>query len=99
MNKREEMLELIAEFKTSGLSQRAFCDSKGFTLHNFNYWYRKLKREELSESGDVSRFLKVDISNLDNPSLSIIELEYPNGVKLKISTLDIPIVSRLIKLF
>lgn len=35
----EEKLSMIAEWKNSGLSQRAFCAAHNIAYHVFNYWY------------------------------------------------------------
>ncbi|MDO6440488.1 hypothetical protein Q4534_23900 [Cyclobacterium sp. 1_MG-2023] len=58
MKIREEMVELVHEFETSGQTQTLFSESKGIGFHKFNYWYRKLKREAVTPQG----FYKMAIS-------------------------------------
>lgn len=97
MDKREEMILLIEEFKVSGLSQKEFSASKGMGFHKFNYWYRKLKTEK--ENAYPSGFIRLDTTKADSAVFGELELEYPNGVKLKISSGDLSLVSHLIALY
>jgi hypothetical protein len=97
MDKREEMILLIGEFEGSGLSQKDFSTSKGMGFHKFNYWFRKLKKE--NGVGDAAGFVRVDTGKSEREGQSLLEVEYPNGVKLKLSSADLPLVSHLIRLF
>lgn len=97
MDLREEMIGLVEEFKGCGMTQGAFCDSKGISFHKFNYWYRKLKKENLGE-GQVQQFIKVDTGPA-KVSDDFIELIYPNGVKIKLGVSDVELVCRLVRSF
>jgi hypothetical protein len=97
MDKRKEMILLIEEFEGSGLSQKDFSASKGMGFHKFNYWFRKLKTE--NGVGDCGGFVRVDTIEAESASQTLLELEYPNGVKLKLSSADLSLVSHLIRLF
>jgi len=94
---REEMVLLMEEFERSGLSQKEFSATMGMGLPKFNYWYRKLKRERESEVSPG--FVQVDTLKADRVSRGQFELEYPNGVKLKLSSVDLSLVAHLIRLF
>ncbi len=95
MDKREEMLLLIEEFGNSGLSQKEFSASKGMPFHRFNYWYRKLKKENEEPAG----FVRVDTRKPDIFPGGHFELEYPNGVRLKTPSCDLSLLSQLITLY
>ena len=97
MNKREEMLKLVEEFKCSGMTQRDFGVSKGIGFHKFNYWYRKINKEQAVED-QLGVFYKVDARN-DRSKGKDLELFYPNGVKLLLSSEDLSLVSRLIRIY
>lgn len=95
MHIKEEMLLLMKEFENSGLSQKEFSGSKNIGFHKFNYWYRKLKREQEELSG----FVRVDTGKTTSHGGSQLELIYPNGVKLKVDCGDLPLLSQLIRLY
>jgi hypothetical protein len=97
MDKREEMILLIEEFKISGQSQKDFSASKGMGFHKFNYWYRKLNTER--ENANPSGFIRLDTAKAESAVFGQLELEYPNGVKLKISSGDLSLVSHLVTLY
>jgi hypothetical protein len=50
--KRRDWARLIAEYRSSELSMRAWCEKSGFTFHQLRYWNRKLGRA--SEPGGWS---------------------------------------------
>lgn len=97
MDLREEMIGLVEEFNNCGMTQIAFCNSKGISFHKFNHWFRKLKK---GKKGEMERhqFVQVDTKPV-KISDERIELVYPNGVKINLSTGDIELVSRLVKVF
>lgn len=91
------MLKLVGEFEGSGMTQREFSTSKGIGFHKFGYWYRKFKKGE-SGGVEVPGFLKVD-GSFGETDRAGLELEYPNGVKLRLVPADLSLVSGLIRLF
>ena len=96
MNQKEEMLLLMKEFEDSGLTQKQFSASKDIGFHKFNYWYRKLKREDEESPG----FLRVDTSSRRaSIGSDPLEVVYPNGVKLKVACGDLSLLSSLIRLY
>jgi len=96
MDKREEMALLIEEFSRSGQSQKEFSASKGMAFPTFNYWFRKLKKEK----EDTGGFARVDTAaGAPSGTGEQLELVYPNGVKLKTSSGDLSLLSRLIRLY
>jgi hypothetical protein len=96
MDKREEMIRLVEEFNMSGLTQKDFSASKGMGFHQFNYWYRKLKRENVNS--EASGFIRVDTGRTESPTGQF-ELEYPNGVKLRVPKGDFKLLYQLIALY
>lgn len=97
MDKREDMLLLMEEFENSGQTQKEFSATLGMGFPKFNYWYRKLKKEK--GAGGAAGFVRVDTAEPEAAGRAPLELEYPNGVKLKLSSGDLSLVSHLIRLF
>ena len=48
--KRERWEQIIAEWETSGLSQKAFCQKHGLSHYLFTYW-RKITRDHDAQPG------------------------------------------------
>jgi len=92
MSKREEMYTLVNEYRTSGLSAKAFSKEKGIRPSTFSYWIRKRKDED--QPGGF-----VEVTTGLNASLVELELSYPNGVKLQMNATDLRLIARLVKLY
>ena len=41
-----EWIEIVAQWKSSNLTKKAFCDQKGLGLTQFEYWKRKIARRQ-----------------------------------------------------
>lgn len=92
MSKQEEMYNLVTEYRNSGLSARAFSKEKGISTSTFCYWIRK-KKEEDQPGGFV------EVTTGSKSSTRELELIYPNGVKLQMSSPDLALIARLVKLY
>ena len=77
---REEMFPVVEAWQDSGLSKKAFCEERGIIKSLFFYWCKKY-REENKHGGFVP--LTVGVSNSFAQGHSI-EIQYPNGVVLKL---------------
>jgi hypothetical protein len=77
---KEEMFPVIEAWQNSGLSKRAFCEEQGIVESVFFYWSKKY-REENEQYGFIP--LTVGASHSFTQSHSI-EIQYPNGVVLKL---------------
>ncbi len=67
------MLECVAQWQSSGLSQAAYANSKDINVHTLRYWIRK----EQQESQPFNGFIR-----LGQTPVTEISLRYPNGVEL-----------------
>ena len=85
------MLLLVAEWRSSGMTQKAFCREAGIKLGTFSYWVSR------SRQGDKSGFAEL----LPGKSALAKELEviFPNGVRIKVPSGDVHTLSRLIRLY
>ncbi len=96
-NKRtaQEWFTLIDECRVSGLAVKDFCAIKGIHPSNFYYW---AKRHRTTQE---EAFVPVMIAKQGDRTLSQqkVEIVYPNGVSLRLSSeIDIRLLSQLIRL-
>jgi hypothetical protein len=92
MTNQEKMQQLADEFKLFTGSKREFCDAAGLTLHTFNYWLKKFRLQNAPEA-----FIRVQTQPNSSTGL---ELEYPNGVKIRLpSAENLTMLRGLITLF
>ena len=92
MSKQEKMFALVDEYGQSGLSAKVFCEQNNIGLPKFNYWARK-KRLEDNGSG----FIKITADKkFENP---LVELIYPNGVRLQLATSDPAVIAGLLNIY
>lgn len=72
----EEWREILAQWKTSGVSAREFCRKQELQLSSFHRWQQKLN--EASGQDDF-----VTVATAPPPSSSwALEITLPNGCKL-----------------
>lgn len=90
MEKREQMLNLVSEWRESGLSQQRFCKQHNLTLGKFSYWVAQSKPKD--SSGFVA------LKPVPGPGSESLEIHYPNGVVVKLGSIDLMVVSGLIGL-
>lgn len=84
------MLNLVTEWRESGLSQQQFCKQHNLTLGKFSYWVAQSRPK--SASGFAA--LKPD-----KPTTSEqVEICYPNGVVIKVGSIDLRVIRGLIGL-
>ncbi len=92
MSKQEEMYHMVMEYQNSRLSAKEFSKERGVCPSTFNYWVQKKEQED-----HPGGFVKMDTasSSSNNP----LELIYPNGVWLQMNSSDLPLITRLLKLY
>lgn len=79
---KEEYSKIVSEWKSSGLSQRDFCNEYGYAFTRFQRWVWKCKsnKEEIPSIG------RIRISDQNGVSSeTFFEIVYPNGVKLRLN--------------
>jgi hypothetical protein len=72
------MFSLIEVWKSSGKTQKEFCQEKDLAYHKFHYWFKKYNEH----SGQVvsSPFISLSPRNPSTPGN--LELVYPDGRRL-----------------
>lgn len=93
MRTKEEMYNLVDSWASSGKTQKEYCEESGIKSGTFSYWVSKKKAALSASSG----FVKVDGGS--GPCTAVIEIGYPNGVKLTLHRSDLSLVSQLIRLY
>lgn len=77
---RQQMFELIEQWKQSGIAQNAFCEQQSMPFHKFYYWYKCYRSvNDISEKNNRG-FVKLKI---EKPSVaSSVEIHFPDGVRV-----------------
>ncbi len=96
MSKQEDMYELISSYEKSGLSQSKFCKQANIKVAKFSYWRKKwLAENESQSSSDEPIFLEISPS-ISNDLVPEAEINYPNGISLKLKTVNISLLQQLV---
>ena len=79
---QQQMLSMIASWKQSGLSQKAYCEQNNIRYYVFHYWYKRYKdiQTPQQDTGFVPLNVKPSIS-LDTSNAGI-ELLLPDGKRI-----------------
>lgn len=84
---RQKMFDLIGQWKTSGLSQKAFCLEQQVHYYVFHYWYKRYREAHPQDTLDcagadtASSFIPLSITT-SLPAVLHTELIYPDGRRL-----------------
>src|SRR5690606_23740317 len=90
--KREKMLSLVADWKASGLTQKAFGLLYEINVATLGYWIAKSKEQETNTKGFI------EMTSGASAKSEQIEIIYPTGVRLKVSR-DLSLIAQLIRLY
>jgi len=96
--KKEQIYPLLKKWKKSNQSKQDFCSLHGIKVSTFYYWLTKMDDEQLNKKRQ-GEFIAVEVTDLTKePTLSSIEIHYPNGVRLVIQELqDLSVLPMLIQ--
>ncbi len=77
---RQQMFEMIEQWKQSGLSQNAFCEQQSMRFHKFYYWYKCYRRQHDVCEDNRPGFVKLKI---EKPEVaSSVEIHFPGGIRV-----------------
>ena len=80
-NTQKQMFAMVAAWKQSGLSQKAWCEQNQIRYHVFHYWY-KLYRDEQSNCSEPA-FIPLNVKpSLSNASCPNVEVVLPDGKRI-----------------
>lgn len=84
-NTKEQIYGLILEWESSGLSQEKFFSRHGIPRSTFSYWRKQYLRETGLRKGKEN-FIPVTLGHATEKSPELLEVIYPNGVRLVCSS-------------
>ena len=94
MNKNKRMRGVVEAYHKSGMGPTKFASTNGLSLYQLKYWVNKLKESKSTSPG----FIQVK----PTPTISVdnlVEIEYPNGVKIKVPPGNLPFLRELIRVY
>ena len=87
---KTEMFPIVEEWQTGKENKKAFCKQKGIAISVFYYWQKRYK-----ESQDSGGFVPIRINTKGQLSRNpVIEIEYPNGVLVRLPNQTLPSIVR-----
>lgn len=78
---QQKMFDLIEQWKTSRLSQKAFCLQHEVRYYVFHYWYKRYREVHHTSKDNASSFIPLQI-NTSLSSAASAELIFPDGRRL-----------------
>lgn len=72
------MFPIVEAWRDSGLSKRAFCEERGIEKSAFSYWSKRYK-----EGNHTGGFIPISFNGPDEDK-QFIEIQYPNGIVLRL---------------
>ncbi len=90
MTQREHMEAEVQKWRESTLTKKEFCQQQGIKESTFGYW--------ITRNNEKRKRGFLPLSELPSGPASPIEIIYPNGVRIKVSSRDLKSISQLISL-
>ncbi len=78
---RQQKFSMIERWRTSGLTQKAFCEQQSVRYYIFHYWYKRYREQHGASQKDASSFVKLQIAKPPASSGSV-EVYYPGGMRI-----------------
>lgn len=75
---KQLMFSLIEIWKSSGKSQKEFCQERDLAYHKFHYWFKKYNGQQ-GEDTEGSPFVPISMKSAVNSNLEVV---YPDGRRL-----------------
>lgn len=83
---KDEVFNIVEDYKQSGLSQKAYANQSGINIHTFKSWvlkYNNHHNPKTEEPEEKKNFIPLEVRK-DVVSDSVIKIAYPNGVQLSL---------------
>ena len=97
MKQERNIREIVEAYKKSGMGRKQFAASQGLEFSKLRYWIGKVNKEKAKEKAKRSSFIQLN-AIVASPAPALVEIGYPSGVKIKVTTTDFPFLSQLIRL-
>jgi len=92
MKKAEQMRLAVQQWKESGFTQQVYCETIGVKRSTFANWVKRSK-EKNPQGGFLTLNPPIE------PGLEVLEIIYPNGVRIKANPAHIHLLSALIRAY
>ena len=99
MNKAKKMEALVSAYQKSGMGPKEFSAKQGISVYQLKYWVKKLKQGPSSKAGFIELSPKELTSKSRYTVSHSVEINYPNGVLVKLTGSDFSLISQLISLY
>ena len=93
--KTQRMFALIDQWRASGQRRDEFCRQHQIKVSTFSYWVTRKNRADKEHPGG---FVRIETSG-SSPSQDLVEIIYPNGVRLSVAGTNQSLISRLIRIW
>lgn len=94
---RKEYCKIVKRWRKSGMTRRSFCDQEKLNITTFGGWVKKAGGESVIGS---PKLVPLQIDDSRTFQFSGFEVEYPNGVRLRLSSIPcMEDLSRIIHLY
>jgi hypothetical protein len=81
---RKQIYQIVSTWRDSGLSRQSFCEQEHLRMATFESWIKK----ERDQSQPITQSLvPLQIEGYSSPASTGFEVEYPNGVRLHLSSI------------
>jgi hypothetical protein len=77
---RQQMFSLIEQWRTSGLTQKAFCEQRSLRYYVFHYWYKRYKMQQSDVDDNAGSFVKLQVEK-SSPAAPV-EINFPGGIRI-----------------
>ena len=91
----EEMHYHVQAWQDSKTSQKQYCIENNLAYHKFVYWLQKMREAQNPATG---MFIPVKTRPGSRTFAADVEIIYPNGVRLRLSSDNFDHISRLIRM-
>jgi hypothetical protein len=102
-SRKQQMFTLIEEYKKSDQKQKEFCLAKGIAYSTFQRWlylYRAAKSDtEYQTQQSTKDFIPITSPLRQKSADSVCLIDYPNGVRVRLSNVDEKVISSLIQCY
>lgn len=92
MEKAQQMMELVSQWRSSGLTRQQFCDQHGdLSFSKLCHWIWQSNKSE-----KLAGFIELKSEQIITNNVRI---NYPNGVSVDVCASDLTMINHLIKIY
>ena len=100
----QEMYLLIEKYFTTDLNQKTFCKQEDIAYSTFHWWLAQYRQKEsaqaVSNNKNRDDFLPIHVtpSKLSNTQPTPCQIEYPNGIVVRLDQVNVQLIRQLVQL-